>query len=298
MPRPARPNVAGGLYHVIQRGNNRQRIFFEEADRRAFLDRLQRCLRECACRVHAYCLMSNHLHLLVETEQPNLSVFSQRLFGGYTKWANRTHRRVGHLFQGRFTSSMVEEDPYLLQLSRYIHLNPVKARLVRQPEDYPWSSLRAYLPKARGPSWVHTATTLAYFGGSRWRYLAFVREGLEGRGDGKDCKGEKARTLLAEPTPEAHGPDDRDSSSGTFTQRDGVPANTVEALLGDLARLTGVAVTQVQRKYTRQRHVAQAKAQAAGLLRQRTHLSLAAIGRHLGGISAQAVSHWLRAHSI
>jgi len=286
MARPARLNVAGGLYHVIQRGNNRQLVFFGDDDRRAFLNRLERCAAECTCTIHAYCLMGNHLHLLVQTDQPNLSVFGQRLFGSYTKWANRRHRRVGHLFQGRFSSSLVDKDPYLLQLSRYIHLNPVKARIVRQPEDYPWSSLRAYLPRARGASWVHTSTTLAYFGGSRQRYMAFVHERMgEEWGDG----------LMPAPVPPAMPAEERDGGAGApRDQCEGVSDEVVGEVLRAVAQATGVPVAWLQQKYTRQPKVAQAKALAASLLRQRTTLTLREIGQRLGGISAPAVAQHLQ----
>jgi len=287
--------VAGGLYHVIQRGNNRQLIFFEDEDRRAFLDRLERGAQDCACRVHAYCLMSNHVHLLVQTDRPNLSVFGQRLFGGYAKRINHHHRRSGHLFQGRFTSAPIAEDPSLLQVSRYIHLNPVAARMVKRPEDYPWSSLRAYLPRARGPAWVHTATTLAYFHGSRQRYLAFVREGVTAVMREAGSMGDEGGALLPEPMPAVPGSVVRSADAGSRDQRDGAPAELVEGILQEVARVAGVEVAWLQRKHARQPRVAQAKAQAVRLLRERTALTLEEIGQALGAISPSAVAWHLHA---
>jgi REP element-mobilizing transposase RayT len=283
MSRQPRASIAGGIYHVIQRGNNRQAIFFSDADRRAFLNRLQRCAEECACLVHGYCLMTNHLHLLIQTSRPNVSAFSQRLFGGHTLWANRHHHRVGHLFQGRFTSALVAEDPYMQQVSRYIHLNPVKARMVARPEDYPWSSMRAYLPTARGPKWLHTEATLEYFAGSRARYVAFVYEGI----------GQADPEIVVERQDGAN----KQRTASLIRQQEQAPTveGTAQQILEAVERSYGLPAQWLERQYTRQPQVILAKAEAAGLLRHRTSLTLREIGQELGGISAPAVAKHLRA---
>lgn len=294
MGRPRRINVAEGLYHVIQRGNDRQLIFFGDDDRRAFLNRLARCAADCACRVHAYCLMSNHLHLLVQTSRPNLSVFGQQVFGGHALWMNRHHQRIGHLFQGRFTSRLVGEDPYLLQVSRYIHLNPVRARMVERPEEYPWSSMRAYLLGARGPQWVHTTATLAYFGGSRQRYVAFVAEGLREAVEETMLSTDDVQVPGRAPAAIDLAVTLQTDSGSRQKNRPGIGVEElIERTLQEVSAAYGIAPSALQQKYVRQPNILAAKAQAASALQQ-IGLSLREIGRRLGGMSATAVAHYLR----
>src|SRR5262245_52642851 len=126
MARPLRINYADAHYHVTCRGNEGRRIFSDDEDRRVFLDRLERSLDIYGVRVHGYVLMGNHFHLVVQTPKANLSEFMRHLNVSYTGSYNRRHRRAGHLFQGRFKAIVVEADSYLLELSRYVHLNPVR----------------------------------------------------------------------------------------------------------------------------------------------------------------------------
>lgn len=172
-PRVLAPHV---LYHVIARGNHRHLTFRTSADYHAYLDRLARYRQSCRVRLWAYCLMPNHVHLLVETADEPLSGFMQRLQQSYTQYFNRTHRTVGHLFQGRYQAIVCEKDPYLVALVRYIHLNPVRAKLVTRPEAYAYSGHAAYLD-GHQTAVVDPAPGLAIFGGSR-AYRQFVREGM------------------------------------------------------------------------------------------------------------------------
>ena len=142
MARPLRIEFPGALYHVTSRGNARQRVFRDDEDRETFLATLAWVVARFRWRCHAYCLMDNHIHLLIDTPQPNLSRGMRQLNGVYTQRFNRRHRRVGHLFQGRFQAILVEKEGYLLELARYIVLNPVRAKMVKTPERYPWSSYR------------------------------------------------------------------------------------------------------------------------------------------------------------
>lgn len=153
MARPLRIEVPGGLYHVIARGNERKAIFRDDADRRRYLDRITHYREKFAFQFLACCLMDNHVHLAIETGQTPLSKIMAGLQSSYTQYFNRRHDRVGHLFQGRYKAFLVEKDPYALALVRYIHENPVKARVVERPEQYPWSSDRSYR-KGRGPEWL------------------------------------------------------------------------------------------------------------------------------------------------
>jgi REP element-mobilizing transposase RayT len=140
MARPIRIEYAGALYHITSRGNAREAIFLNDEDRLSFLKILQDLCRTINWICHAYCLMDNHYHLLIETPDGNLSKGMRQLNGVYTQTFNRHHNRVGHVFQGRFKGILVEKETYLLELCRYIVLNPVRAQMVRSAKEWPWSS--------------------------------------------------------------------------------------------------------------------------------------------------------------
>ena len=166
MPRPPRIEYPGALYHVIVRGNERKAVFRDDADRSKYLERLAHYRETHGFRLLAYCLMDNHVHLAVLTGAIALSRIMAGLQTSYTQYFNRRHRRVGHLFQGRYKALLVEKDRYALGLLRYIHENPVQARVVRRPEDFPWSSDRDYR-RGDGPEWLDTGTLLSMLGRSR-----------------------------------------------------------------------------------------------------------------------------------
>ena len=214
MARPLRIEMAGGWYHLTARGNERRAIFRDEADRRHWLALVEEWVRRFGVRVHAYVLMDNHYHLLVETHQPNLTRAMQWLQVSYTVWFNRRHRRVGHLFQGRYQAILIEAETAAWELSRYLHLNPVRVRalgldkaaqqrsrtgmlerpdatLVRERIErlrkYPWSSYRVYAGLTEPATWLTTQTVLGHNGGRsaaehRRGYRSYVeaaiREGL------------------------------------------------------------------------------------------------------------------------
>jgi REP element-mobilizing transposase RayT len=184
MARKPRLHVSGGLYHVILRGNARQDVFFTPADRHFFYELLAEGVTRFGYRVHAFCLMSNHLHLALQVGERELSAGMQNLSFRYTRYLNTRRRRVGHVFQGRFKAFLVDQDGYGLTLVRYLHLNPVRARIVRQPGAYDWSSHRAYLGEEDLP-WLTTDWVLGQFGErigpARNRFAAFVDDG---RGEG------------------------------------------------------------------------------------------------------------------
>ena len=141
----------------------RQRIFFDDRDREKFLEILKRTKKRYRFRLHAYVLMDNHYHLILETPEANLSQTMQNINTSYTVYVNRRRGRSGHLFQGRFKCIIVDKDAYLVTLSRYIHLNPVRAAIVERPEDYRWSSYRYYRESARKESLVDLEDTLSIF---------------------------------------------------------------------------------------------------------------------------------------
>ncbi len=182
MARPLRIDYAGAYYHVTNRGVGRQNIFFEESDRQNFLEILGEMRKRWGIIIHGYCLMSNHYHLEIEAPEGNLSRSMQWLNQVYAGHINRTRGRVGHLFQGRFKSVLVEAETHLHLLTRYIHLNPVRAGIVRSPSDYKWSSYRIFLGLKKRPNWFEVTKTLEIFGGSkkeqRRRYKEFVEDGV------------------------------------------------------------------------------------------------------------------------
>lgn len=181
MSRPLRIEYAGAVYHLTSRGNARQDIYLDDDDRRDFLDLLAGVCRRHGWLCHSYCLMSNHYHLLIETPDCGLSKGMKLLNGQYTQAFNKRHRRVGHVFQGRFKAILVERDSYLLELCRYIVLNPVRARMVRTARDWPWSSYRALVGRVEPVAALTTDWVLRNFGRQRKKsiegYRAFVAEG-------------------------------------------------------------------------------------------------------------------------
>ena len=182
MARKPRLHVPGGVYHVMLRGNGGQTIFLSEKDRSVFYRLVEEGIKRFGHRVHGFCLMGNHVHLLIQVADVPLSQVMQNLSFRYTGWINRRHRRTGHLFQGRYKALLVDADAYLLELVRYIHLNPVRARMVSDPAAYRWSGHRAYLGLDTIP-WLHTDWVLGQFARRlatcRKHYAAFVAAGME-----------------------------------------------------------------------------------------------------------------------
>jgi len=146
MPRKPRLHFEGAFYHVTTRGNNQQKIFFNDSDRKKYLYFLRKAKEKFHFRLHAYILMQNHVHLIIETsEQGTISEIMHWLNTNYTKYFNWAHEKIGHLFQGRFHSALIDKDAYLLEVSRYVHLNPVRAGLLKHPKNYKWSSYSIYI---------------------------------------------------------------------------------------------------------------------------------------------------------
>jgi len=181
MARPLRIEYPGALYHITSRGNRQDDIYDQDADRFGFLTILGNTCQAYNWICHAYCLMSNHYHLLIETPEGNLSKGMRQLNGVYTQTYNQLHNRVGYVFQGRYKAILVEKDNYLLELCRYIVLNPVRAGMVRTVEDWPWSSYRATVGEGEKPEWLDTDWLLALLAKRKSRaierYKDFVVEG-------------------------------------------------------------------------------------------------------------------------
>jgi REP element-mobilizing transposase RayT len=180
MARPLRIEYPGAFYHITSRGNERKEIYMDTGDREKFLFYLETAAERYGSAVHVYCLMGNHYHLLLETPRGNLSQIMRHVNGAYTSYFNAKRERSGHLFQGRYKAILVDADVYASELSRYIHLNPVRAGMVQRPEEYPWSSYGSYVGMMKKPSWCTVDFILRYFGEDRpaaqKRYHEFVHD--------------------------------------------------------------------------------------------------------------------------
>jgi REP element-mobilizing transposase RayT len=184
MPRQARLDVPGALHHIMVRGIDKSNIFRDDEDKSRFLERLGQTVSEGKCTVYAWVLMDNHVHILFKSGKDGISAVMRKLLTWYAQYFNRQHRRTGHLFENRYKSILCDEDNYLFALIRYIHLNPIRAKIVttiEQLDRYPWSGHRTLMGKAKHP-WMDIDHALSEFGTTRRKavneYLRFMQEGL------------------------------------------------------------------------------------------------------------------------
>jgi putative transposase len=276
MARPVRIEFAGALYHVIARGNERKPVFRDDEDRRDYLERLAHYREKFEFRILAYCLMNNHVHLAIETGKAPLSRIMAGLQSSYTQYFNRRHGRVGHLFQGRYKSFLIEKDRYALALLRYIHENPVKAGMVARPQDYAWSSDRHYR-RGKGLKWLDVDRLLAMLGRGRsaaiGRYRRLMSEELEEPYEKAESWGQAVRG-------------DEAFADRAF-QEAGEPRLprvnlTVEAVASEVARSEGISLAQM---ITR----------GQGRVGSRARVLTAWVGREVAGISiARTAKHFRR----
>lgn len=164
MARPLRITYPGAFYHVSARGNEQKAVFKSKRDREKFLDYLESATDRYDAVIHAYCMMDNHYHLLLETPAGNLPQIMRHINGAYTIYFNTKRKRSGHLFQGRYKAILAEKDAYAKELSRYIHLNPVRANMVKAPGAHAWSSYQDYVGHRTAPAWLQRDFILACFG--------------------------------------------------------------------------------------------------------------------------------------
>jgi putative transposase len=275
MARKPRIHVPQGLYHVIARGNDRQVLFRDGKDYGEYLARLGAGLRRHDIRCQAYCLMPNHVHLLLEPATTPVSRLLQGVQGAFAQYLNRRYRRVGHRFQDRFRAILCEKNNYLLELVRYLHLNPVRAGLTRTPEKWPWSSHRAYLGSPAEEVPIDSSDILGQFHGdtlkARRAFARFVREGLAMGHRQEFYEVWEQRVLGDQPfaeevlTPQAQAQD----------RPIVVP---VEYILTTVAEELGIPAHQISTA-SRARGPAHARAVVAYLARDLSHLSLTIIGR-------------------
>ena len=191
---PLRTEYPGAFYHVTSRGNARKAIYWDDDDRTAFLTVLCEVIVQHVWQCHAYCLMNNHYHLLIETPNGNLACGMRQLNGAYTQRFNRLHARVGHIFQGRYKAILVERDSYLMELSRYIELNPFRAGMFDDISLYKWSSFRAMAGLEIAPDWLSVTWILGQFGdefnASQLKFIEFVHQDLKRPSPWLELKGQ------------------------------------------------------------------------------------------------------------
>jgi REP element-mobilizing transposase RayT len=194
MARPLRLEYHGALYHLTARGDRQEPIYEDDGDYLAFIDLLAKEVMQQAWVLYAFCLMGNHYHLLLETPEPNLVKGMRRLNGVYTQAFNRRHHRVGHVLQGRYKSILVDKETHLLELCRYVVLNPVRARIVASVQDWRWSSYLATCATAGCPEWLAADRVLELFGNSASRarraYARFVAAGVNQPSPWSELKGQ------------------------------------------------------------------------------------------------------------
>lgn len=194
MARPLRIEYEGAVYHVTSRGNRRKPIFKEEADQKLFLTTLENVNKRYNWLCHAYCLMNNHYHLIIETPEGNLSKGMRQLNGVYTQMFNKKHKKTGHIFQGRYKAILIQKDTHLLEACRYVVLNPVRAKIVQKPEEWKWSSYRGTVGLDKPHSCLTTQWILGQYSKRKRqaekKYSEFVEDGMGGKVIWKDVKGQ------------------------------------------------------------------------------------------------------------
>lgn len=194
MARPLRIEYDGALYHITSRGNERKPIFKDDTDREIFLDTLHKVNKRYNWICHAYCLMDNHYHLVIETPDGNLSKGMRQLNGVYTQTFNKRHNRVGHIFQGRYKAILIQKESHLLEVCRYVVLNPIRAKSVKRVEDWKWSSYGATAGKGKSHPCLTADWILGQFAQKKWiaerKYKEFVEAGIGEKGIWEDVKGQ------------------------------------------------------------------------------------------------------------
>ncbi len=289
MARPIRIEYPGALYHIITRGNNRQSIFRDDRDRRRYLEKLFLYSQDKEVDILCYCLLTNHVHLLLETPKGNLSKMMQPLQTSYTMYFNKRHHRSGHVFEQRFKAFLVDKDNYLLQVSRYIHLNPVQAKVVPRPQDYRWSSYRGYVnEKAIGG--VSAKAILDQFDGTRAKRVREYRNFVEG-----ELKTGKEWPKLAIFRQAFIGDED---FADRVTRRakktlDQEPRYTLKDIVFVVCRVMGIGVEEL-RKISKDPRIQEARDLLMYVGRRYSGASLREMVRHLGVRDISTVSHGVR----
>jgi REP element-mobilizing transposase RayT len=275
MARKPRIHYPGAVYHVILRGNAGLPIFFDEHDRYRLYLFLQSVVEKFECRVHGFCLMTNHIHLIIQTGEVSLSHIMQSLSLRYTKWINYTQARTGHVFQGRYKALLLDADTYLQELVRYVHLNPVRAGIAASPGEYLWSSHHGYLGHEIIP-WLTTDWVLSLFSvdirQARSDYSTFVIDGI----------GEPRRAEFHSGTCEGRILGDDHFTDEALNKADQRQEENyqLDDVISAVCRLYGVTIEQLQAP-GKSRPLADARATAALLVLELPGLRLTELGKML-----------------
>ena len=287
MTTPLHLDYSGAWLHVYSRGVDRHDIFLDDHGRRHFLDLLGVTIPQFRWRLHAYVLMSNHYHLLAEMTEPTLSRGMKKIGGDYARWFNKRHRRVGHLFQGRFKAHLIDRDEYLLSVVRYIVLNPVRAHMVEDALQWPWSSARATAGCALVPPWLSTNAVLGCFDPhrpalARRLYRAFIHDLGSAKSPWRDLVDkvylgnetfvDRARQILGEQQPRV------------------MRKTTIEDIRNAVQTVTGNAPSKSGSPRVRLAYAELARSEALGTFRE--------IGAALGILAPGAWKLILRARSL
>ena len=308
MPRQARLDIPGALHHIMVRGINKSDIFKNDEDKTRFLERMGQKVSDGKCGVAAWVLMSNHAHILFKSGKDGISIVMRKLLTWYAQDYNRRHHRTGHLFENRYKSILCDEENYLLTLVRYIHLNPIRAHIIRTIEEldhYPWSGHRNLIGKAEYP-WMDSGYVLAQFGGTRRKavaeYRQFIREGIQEKHNPVYSGGGLVRSLggwsqvlAVRRRGETEAADERILGSGDFVQtvlKDAEESHlrqlkhrrsghTLAKIIDD--EIAGAGIHKQELKEgSRLRSVSRTRALIAWRGRTELGLSSAEIARHLG----------------
>jgi putative transposase len=247
MARKPRIEFEGAFYHVISRGNQRQKIFRDDDDYRHYLDILSYYKDRYKFSLYCYALMSNHLHLLLETRKIPLSKMMQGISQRYTIYFNKKYQTVGHLFQGRYKALLCDKDAYLLTLIKYIHLNPVRAKMVKDAEEYPWSSHRFYIKRVNGKELLDTGQVLRMFSDDpakgRKLYHVFMSDGVTIKKD--DIYGAVDQRIVGD---EMFAEDVRERHELELGNIRKTKARTLEEIAGRTEDISGVGLDELRRK--------------------------------------------------
>ncbi|MBI9089029.1 MAG: transposase [Desulfobacterium sp.] len=275
MSRKPRIHYPGAFYHLILRGNAKQPIFHGRDEIRYFEHILAQGLEEHSHRLYAFCWMNNHVHMALQAPNTPLSKMMQILSQRYTQWFNHRHDRVGHLFQGRYKAILIENNEYLLELIRYIHLNPVRAKLVTDPLDYKASSHGAYLNCQRAPPWLSIDLALKQFGGTEENaqasYLTFMGQPIDTDRQAQLRKGTTEGRIL-----------DRDNRTHKTMEKSDQPAGsnrTIEEIADLVAKEQGIATWELTTA-SRSRSITKARAIITLLALDHSQQTLADLARY------------------
>jgi len=288
MARHLRIQFCGGLYHVISRGNEKRDIFRDNRDRNHYLEILSRYKAELEFNLYCYVLMPNHTHLLIETPLGNIAKIMLCVNTSYATYFNKRHNRVGHLFQGRYKSIIVEKENYLLQLIRYIHLNPLRAGIAERLEEYRWSSHRTYLSGLDKTELIRVDSVLLHFGGSLRESIRGYRDFMSSLPGDRDIEIRDGMFIGEDEFVEDMAKKMRLNDSKTPSRRVEKGTISLNRIVAILSREGGLPAAEI--RFSRRRNATQVRDMAIWIARKLSGKTLRELGEYFGGMRYQTVS--------